>query len=60
MIYSFAKRKMDIFPSEWIDEQTQEFFTTNTYYILMVLSLIPMLILFRIIIEIGVEFFMNN
>lgn len=48
-------------PDDWVDEQTLEFFNSaDTYYALLLPSLIPALIVFNFFIEFGLEFFINN
>lgn len=47
--------------NNWIDEDTLAFLTSaDIYYILLLPSLFFVFIIFRIFIELGFEFFINN
>lgn len=48
-------------PNDWIDEPTLDLLkSANIYYLILLPSLIPALILFCFFIELGFEFFINN
>jgi len=49
-------------PDSWIDEEALELLKSADFYYLILLStsLVPALIILRLLIEIGFEFFANN
>ncbi|KAF7639111.1 hypothetical protein Mgra_00001344 [Meloidogyne graminicola] len=48
-------------PDDWVDESTLELFNSaDTYYALLLPCLLPIIIIHFILIEIGLEFFINN